>query len=108
MSELAKKPCIPCKSGVPPLKGGELVILTNQLSDDWRCIDEHHLTKDYAFPDFVTALAFTNKVGTLAEDVNHHPDIGLAWGKVSIQIWTHKIDGLTESDFIFAAKCDAL
>jgi 4a-hydroxytetrahydrobiopterin dehydratase len=69
-------------------------------------IDEHHLEKAYPFKDFREALAFTNRVGELAEEQSHHPDIHLAWGKVRLTIWTHKIDGLTESDFIFAAKAD--
>jgi len=72
----------------------------------WKVVDEHHLVKSYVFPDFRTALQFVNKVGELAEEQGHHPDIFLAWGKVEIAIWTHKIDGLTESDFILAAKID--
>jgi 4a-hydroxytetrahydrobiopterin dehydratase len=71
-------------------------------------IGEHHLEKEYRFKDFRSALAFTNGVGELAEAQGHHPDIYLAWGKVRITVWTHKIDGLTESDFIFAAKTDTL
>ena len=67
---------------------------------------EHHLSKTYQFKNFVDALAFVNRVGELAEENFHHPDLYLAWGKVGVEIWTHKIDGLTESDFIFAAKCD--
>lgn len=71
-------------------------------------VDEHHLEKTYPFKDFREALAFTNRVGELAENQGHHPDIYLAWGKVQLKIWTHKIDGLTESDFVFAAKADQL
>ena len=71
-------------------------------------IDEHHLEKKYKFSNFRQALAFTNQVGELAETEGHHPDIYLAWGKVKLTVWTHKIDGLTESDFIFAAKVDEL
>ncbi len=107
MSELAAKTCVPCRGGVPPLKGEELTKLLAQL-DGWNVVQEHHLEKSYHFPDFRTALEFTNKVGQLAEEQGHHPDIYLAWGKVQIQIWTHKIDGLTESDFILAAKIDQL
>jgi 4a-hydroxytetrahydrobiopterin dehydratase len=106
MSELAKKECIPCKGGVPPLKGQELTELLAKLGGGWRVVDEHHLEKEYLFKDFRTALAFTNRVGVLAEVQGHHPDIHLSWGKVKLTIWTHKIDGLTESDFIFAAKAD--
>jgi 4a-hydroxytetrahydrobiopterin dehydratase len=108
MSELAKKECIPCKGGVPALEGAALEGLTDQLGNDWKVVEAHHLEKDYGFTNFRKALDFTNRVGELAEAQFHHPDIFLAWGKVKITIWTHKIDGLTESDFIFAAKADQL
>lgn len=104
--DLAKKPCVPCQGGVPPLKGKELDHLRKKLGNGWKIIHEHHLEKEYTFPDFRKALTFTNRVGELAEKEGHHPDIYLAWGKVRIELWTHKIDGLTESDFILAAKCD--
>ena len=106
MSDLAKKTCIPCKGGVPPMKGGKLDDLLEKLKNDWKIIKEHHLEKEYSFKNFKEALNFTIKVGELAENQGHHPDIFLAWGKVKLTIWTHKIDGLTESDFIFAAKAD--
>ena len=106
MSDLAKKTCIPCKGGVPPLKGIKLDDLLKKLNNDWEIIKEHHLEKEYSFKNFKEALDFTVKVGELAENQGHHPDIFLAWGKVKLTIWTHKIDGLTESDFIFAAKAD--
>jgi 4a-hydroxytetrahydrobiopterin dehydratase len=73
---------------------------------DWTVVHTHHLEREYKFPDFKTALDFTNKVGAIAEEQGHHPDIYVAWGKVRVTIWTHKIDGLTESDFILAAKID--
>ena len=79
--------------------------MLTQLGNGWHAIDDHHLHKEFRLKDFVEALAFTNRVGVIAEEQNHHPDIYLAWGKVGITIWTHKIDGLTESDFVFAAKC---
>lgn len=104
--ELSKKNCVPCKVGIPPLKGKELVLLRSQLKEGWEIVKEHHLEKSYLFPDFKTALRFTNKIGELAEQQGHHPDIALSYGKVVVSIWTHKIDGLTESDFILAAKCD--
>ena len=106
MSDLAKKTCIPCKGGVPPLKGEKLEDLLEKLKNNWKIIKEHHLEKEYSFKNFKEALDFTVKVGELAENQGHHPDIFLAWGKVKLTIWTHKIDGLTESDFIFAAKAD--
>jgi 4a-hydroxytetrahydrobiopterin dehydratase len=107
MSELASKTCVPCRGGVPPLKGEELTALQKQVSG-WQVVEEHYLNKSFKFPDFRQALVFVNRVGELAEEQGHHPDIYLAWGKVDITIWTHKIDGLTESDFILAAKIDQL
>ena len=106
MTELARKSCVPCTGGVPPLRGTELVSLSRQLGGNWTVVDEHHLEKEFGFPNFVDALAFVNRVGGVAEEQGHHPDIYLTWGKVRIRIWTHKIDGLTESDFVLAAKID--
>ena len=106
--DLAKKECVPCRGGIPPLKGKALQELLSAVGNGWRLVGEHHLEKEYKFEDFRQALDFTNQVGEMAESQNHHPDIYLAWGKVKITIWTHKIDGLTESDFIFAAKTDQL
>ena len=108
LSPLAGEKCIPCRGGVPALHGEELRQLVEHLGGDWTVVDEHHLEKEIAFPDFATALAFTNRVGAIAEEEGHHPDIHLAWGKVRIIIWTHKIDGLTRSDFILAAKIDGV
>ncbi len=106
MDDLASKKCQPCQGGVPPLEGEALRRLHTQLGNGWRIVDGHHLEKEYVFPDFREALAFVNRVGELAEAEGHHPDVYLAWGRVRLQIWTHKIDGLTESDFILAAKAD--
>ncbi len=108
MSALAEKECVPCKGGVPKLAGADLARMVRELGGGWQVIDEHHLEKEYKFKDFRGALAFTNRVGELAESQGHHPDIYLAWGKVKLTIWTHKVDGLTESDFILAAKADKL
>lgn len=106
--KLSDKKCVPCRGGIPPLKEEALQSFFKQLGKGWTIVKEHHLEKEYLFPDFVQGLRFTNAVGAIAEEEGHHPDIHLAWGKVKIQIWTHKIDGLTESDFILAAKCDEL
>jgi len=106
--DLAKKECVPCRGGIPPLKGKPLQDLLSAVGNGWKLVGEHHLEKEYKFEDFRQALDFTNLVGEMAELQNHHPDIYLAWGKVKVTIWTHKIDGLTESDFIFAAKTDQL
>lgn len=108
MSELSVKKCVPCEGGTPPLKGMALEILQNKLGESWKVIEEHHLEKEFRFKNFKDALAFTNKVGALAESENHHPDIQLSWGKVKIVTWTHKAFGLTENDFILAAKIDEI
>ncbi len=107
MSDLASKTCVPCRGGVPPMKGDELNRYLNQVKG-WKAVNEHHLTKAFTFPDFKQALAFVNRVGAIAEEQGHHPDILLTWGKAEVTTWTHKIDGLTESDFILAAKIDQL
>jgi 4a-hydroxytetrahydrobiopterin dehydratase len=105
-SSLADEKCVPCSGGVPALKGEELATLASSLGGGWRVVDEHHLEKEVTFPDFAQALAFTNRVGAIAEAEGHHPDIYLAWGKVRVTIWTHKVDGLTRADFVLAAKID--
>ena len=104
---LAAKHCVPCRGGVPPLKGEELSRFVSQVTG-WKVVAEHHIVKMFAFPDFRTALDFVNRVGAIAEQEGHHPDLYLSWGKVEVKTWTHKIDGLTESDFILAAKIDQL
>ena len=105
MSDLAEKSCVPCRGGVPPLTADEIRPLRVQIPD-WAVVDNHHLTREFRFPDFAAALDFVNRIGAIAEAQGHHPDIRLAWGKVGVDIWTHKINGLTESDFIYAAKVD--
>jgi len=107
MTSLADKSCIPCRGGTPALKGSALSDFRQQVPE-WQVVDEHHLIRAYKFPDFRSALAFVNRVGELAEEQGHHPDILLAWGKVEITIWTHAVNGLTESDFILAAKIQRL
>ena len=107
MSDLSKRECVPCRGGVPPLGKEEIGKLLEEL-DGWEVIKEHHLRKNYTFKDFRESLAFVNRVGQLSEEQGHHPDICFGWGHCEVTIWTHKIDGLTESDFILAAKIDAL
>ena len=107
---LANRNCVPCHGGVPSLKGGRLTELHQQLADpaQWNVVNEHHIVRVCKFPDFNSALAFVNRVGAVAEEQGHHPDIQLGWGKVEITLWTHAVDGLTESDFILAAKIDEI
>jgi len=107
MSDLSQKKCAPCKGGIPPLAEGEIKRYHNKVKD-WQVVDNHHLEKMLTFSDFKSALSFVNQVGEVAESENHHPIICFTWGKVEIRIWTHKINGLHENDFILAAKIDKL
>lgn len=106
MKELSKQKCVPCTRDAAPLKGEELKVLQNRLGNGWKVIEEHHLEKEFTLKDFKSALDLTNDIGKVAEEEGHHPDIFLSWGKVRVKIWTHKVQGLSESDFILAAKCD--
>lgn len=109
MSEkLAERHCVPCHGGTPRLTGSDIETRRRELADRWRVEDEHHLEADFNFPDFASALAFTNRVGEVAEAEGHHPEIRLTWGEASVRVWTHAIDGLSENDFILAAKIDRL
>lgn len=107
MTELAERQCVPCRGGVPPLTAEEIQPLIAELRD-WQVIGGHHLQKTYGFKNFRETLDFVNRIGELAEEQGHHPDICFGWGKADVTIWTHKIDGLTESDFVLAAKIDRL
>ena len=105
MTQLADQSCIPCRGGRPPLGAAEIAPLLAQL-DGWQVLNQHHLEKTYRLKDFAAALGLVDRIGAIAEGQQHHPDLFLAWGQVRVTIWTHTIDGLTESDFVFAAKCD--
>ncbi len=108
MNALSQKECVPCRGLTDRLAGAGLPALMAQLPSGWRVVNDHHLEKEFKFKDFRQALDFTNRVGELAEAQGHHPDLLLAWGKVVVTLWTHKVDGLTESDFVLAAKADEL
>jgi 4a-hydroxytetrahydrobiopterin dehydratase len=108
MTQLTEKQCVPCRGKVEPLKGEALKPLAKELQPGWKVIDEHHLEREYRFDNFRDALELVNEIGELAELENHHPDLQLSYGKVVVQLWTHKIHGLHENDFILAAKIDAL
>ena len=105
---LSDQECVPCKGGVPPLKGAALDELHGQLEGSWRVVDKHHLEKNFSFDSYAVAVEFTIQVAGLAEEQQHHPDIHLSYGRVKVQVWTHKSDGLTLNDFVFAAKVDGL
>jgi 4a-hydroxytetrahydrobiopterin dehydratase len=103
---LADKACVPCRGGVPQLEPSKIQELLGQLESGWTLNTQGHIENTYTFDNFADALAFTNRVGNVAELEGHHPDVYLAWGKCKVEIWTHKIQGLTESDFYLAAKVD--
>jgi len=114
VSELAQKKCVPCRGGVPPLDPAQTAPLLAQLDPSWRIVSRPDdkrgtislLERTYRFDDFARAMRAAVRVGDIAEEQQHHPDLAIAWGRLHVEIWTHKICGLTESDFIFAAKCD--
>ena len=116
MSGLAQRACIPCRGGVPPLGDEQIAPLLDQLSAGWQVVERADvkrsqvkiLTRTYRFEDFAQAMRAAQRIGEMAEEQQHHPDLHVSWGKLVVEVWTHKIGGLTESDFIFAAKCDAL
>lgn len=108
LSELANRSCVPCRGGVPPLAGEAIAPLRDALGGGWTVEREHHLSKEFRFADFAGALAFVNRIGEVAEAEGHHPDLELGWGRVAVRIFTHAVDGLTESDFVLAAKIDML
>lgn len=107
MSELARRKCVPCKEGTPALGSAEIAPLAREVPD-WTVAEGRRLERIFHFPDFATALAFVDRIGEIAEAENHHPDLELGWGRVAVRIWTHTVGGLSESDFVLAAKIDEL
>lgn len=108
MKELAKQECIEGTADMQALSGEPLATLQRRLGHDWDVVDARRLRKQFGFDNFAEALAFVNRVGALAETQNHHPDLELRWGQAVVEIWTHTVDGLTESDFVLAAKIEGL
>ena len=105
---LEEKKCLPCSGEVSAMNLQQIKPLLVQLNDQWKLVEEHHLERDFLFDDFATALDFVNSAGEICEQENHHADFQLSWGKVKVSIWTHKIDGLAEADFILAAKIEKI
>lgn len=103
---LPDKKCVPCRIDTPRLRGEMLLEMRERLEEGWQIVNEHHLEKVYRFKNFMEGLSFVNKVGALAEEEGHHPDIFLSYGRVKLEIFSHKIDGLSENDFVLAAKAD--
>ena len=115
MSDLAQRTCVPCRGGIPPLTREQIAPLLEQVDAHWSVETRGNreaailfLKRTYRFGDFAQALDAANAIGALAQEQQHHPDLYVAWGKLGVEVWTHKIGGLTESDFVFAAKCDAI
>ena len=108
MTDFASKNCVPCEGGISPLNKADRTELISHIHDGWSVVDGHHLEREWSFPDFVSALVFTNSAGPICEEQGHHADFELGWGRVKAKIWTHKINGLTESDFVLAAKFDRI
>jgi len=106
MSGLTEKRCVPCEGGMPPLKKAEVEIFLSQVPG-WS-LNGKWITKEFKFKNFVAAMKFVNRVADLAEQEGHHPDIHIHYNIVRLDLWTHAIDGLSENDFILAAKIDAL
>ena len=103
---LADQSCVPCRGGVPPMDETRAKEFLRELEDGWRLNTGGHLEREYRLQNFAEAMALANKLADVAEQEGHHPDLYIAWGKCKVEIWTHKIKGLTESDFYFAAKAD--
>jgi 4a-hydroxytetrahydrobiopterin dehydratase len=107
VTDLAGRHCVPCEGGTGPLGAREVAALRSQIGA-WEVVSDHHLTRVFKFPDFHSALMFVNRVGEIADAEGHHPDISLGWGRAEVTLWTHSAGGLTENDFIVAAKIDRL
>jgi 4a-hydroxytetrahydrobiopterin dehydratase len=109
MEKLSNQKCVACQGGIPPMNEAEIARYMKQLEEeasDWEVLQNRYLKKTWKFEDFKTALEFVNKIGALAEEQGHHPNINFGWGFVEITLWTHKINGLHESDFVLAAKIE--
>ena len=106
--DLANKKCVPCEGGVDPFNHEQVQEYMKALEDGWDVEEDQILTREWDFPDFKSAMLFANKVGDIAEAEGHHPDLHVYWGKVVVDLWTHAIEGLSENDFIVAAKIDRI
>jgi 4a-hydroxytetrahydrobiopterin dehydratase len=108
MSKLAKKKCVPCEGNVKPMSREEAEKLLSEL-DDWSLIDDAHLlAKSFHFKDFIESMNFVNRIAEIAEEEGHHPDLTISYNDVGVELTTHAIDGLSENDFILAAKIDEI
>ena len=108
MSNSVDEPSFPCEGGIASMTKGQIDEKMSSLSDKWKVEDQKHLVRSFVFVDFQEAIKFVNKVAVIAEEKGHHPDIAVHWNKVDIDLWTHAINGLSEQDFILAAKIDTV
>ena len=106
--QLKDKKCVPCEGGVPPLKAEEINMMLKLVHSDWVVKENKKISRSLKFVNFIHALEFVNKVAEVAEEEGHHPDLHLGYGYCDVELWTHAINGLSENDFILAAKIDAL
>ena len=106
--DLTSKKCIPCSGGIPPMDDQQITKFLKSLGNNWQINNQKHLFKSFKFQNFIQAVEFTNKITEIAEKEGHHPDLHISWGECNVEIWTHKINGLTESDFYLAAKIDKI
>jgi 4a-hydroxytetrahydrobiopterin dehydratase len=105
---LADRSCVPCRGGVPPVTGAELESLRGQVSPAWTVVNGHHLVREFKVSNFRKALDLASRIGEIAEQQRHHPDLLVAWGRLTVTLYTHAIDGLHENDFILAARIDEM
>jgi len=106
--DLTSKKCVPCEGGTPPLAEDKINEFLSQVDSAWVVFENKKIKRKLKFKDFVEAMAFVNKVADLAEEEGHHPDIHIYWNKVNLDLWTHAIGGLSDNDFIIAAKIDKI
>lgn len=103
---LTDKKCVPCEGGVPAMRKEEMARYKKELDEAWRVVGDKKLVREFAFGGFPEAIAFVDRVAVLAEEEGHHPDVHIHYRKVVIELWTHAVGGLSENDFILAAKID--
>ncbi len=106
--DLSKKKCIPCEGGIPPLDNARVEEYQKHIQSEWRVTSDSKISREYSFKDYMNTIGFVNRVADLAEEEGHHPVMHVYYSKVVIELWTHAIGGLSENDFILAAKIDKL
>lgn len=108
MTQLHDKSCVPCQGGIPPLTREEFAPMLGEINPAWEVIEDKKLRRVFKFPTFMDSISFVNKIADIAEREGHHPDIQIRYKQVIIELWTFKINGLFDNDFILAAKIDQI